>query len=78
MIEPFKRIVRRHWPRLRLRTILLLTFVFVAALPGFGALFLRVYENSLVRQTEAELIAQSAALAAIAAAELPVAAGAAR
>ncbi len=71
MIEPFKRVVRRHWPRLRLRTILLLTFVFVAALPGFGALFLRVYENSLVRQTEAELIAQSAALAAIGATEWP-------
>ena len=71
MIERFKRIVRRHWPRLRLRTILLLTFVFVAALPGVGALFLRVYENSLVRQTEAELIAQSAALAAAAAVEWP-------
>ena len=71
MIEPFKRVVRRHWPRLRLRTILLLTFVFVAALPGFGALFLRVYENSLVRQTEAELVAQSAALAAVAAADWP-------
>ncbi|WP_426265352.1 HAMP domain-containing sensor histidine kinase [Sphingomonas sp. PWP1-2] len=71
MIEPFKRVVRRHWPRLRLRTILLLTFVFVATLPGFGALFLRVYENSLVRQTEAELVSQSAALAAIAAADWP-------
>jgi signal transduction histidine kinase len=71
MIERVKRVVRRHWPRLRLRTILLLTFVFVAALPGFGALFLRVYENSLVRQTEAELVAQSAALAAAAAVEWP-------
>ncbi len=69
MIERFKRVVRRHWPRLRLRTILLLTFLFVAALPGFGALFLRVYENSLVRQTEAELVAQSAALAAAATVE---------
>ncbi|MEP9400471.1 HAMP domain-containing sensor histidine kinase [Sphingomonas sp. VNH70] len=64
MIEPFKRVVRRHWPRLRLRTILLLTFTFVAALPGVGALFLRVYENALVRQTEGELIAQAAALSA--------------
>ncbi len=71
MIEPFKRVVRRHWPRLRLRTILLLTFVFVAALPGVGALFLRVYENALVRQTEAELVAQGAALAAAAAADRP-------
>ncbi len=67
MIEPFKRVVRRHWPRLRLRTILLLTFTFVAALPGFGAVFLRVYENALVRQTEAELIAQASALSATAA-----------
>lgn len=66
MIEAFKRVVRRHWPPLTLRTILLLTFVFVAALPGVGALFLRVYENTLVRQTEAELIAQGAALAAAA------------
>ncbi len=71
MIERFKRVVRRHWPGLRLRTILLLTFVFVAALPGFGALFLRVYENSLVRQTEAELVSQSAALAATASFEWP-------
>lgn len=71
MIERLKRVVRRHWPRLRLRTILLLTFLFVAALPGFGALFLRVYENSLVRQTEAELVAQSAALAAVGTVEWP-------
>ncbi|MBD8547875.1 sensor histidine kinase [Sphingomonas sp. CFBP 8760] len=69
MIERVKRIVRRHWPRLRLRTILLLTFTFVAALPGVGALFLRVYENALVRQTEAALVAQGAALAAAAAVE---------
>ena len=74
MIEPFKRFVRRHWPPLRLRTILLLTFVFVAALPGFGALFLRVYENTLVRQTEAELVAQGVALSATAAADWPGAA----
>lgn len=66
MIARFKPLVRRHWPRLTLRTILLLTFTFVAALPGVGALFLRVYENTLVRQTEAELIAQGAALAAAA------------
>ncbi|MDH7640728.1 sensor histidine kinase [Sphingomonas oryzagri] len=71
MIEALKAPIRRHWPRLRLRTILLLTFVAVAALPGFGALFLRVYENTLVRQTEAELVAQGAALAAVAAADWP-------
>ena len=71
MTGAIRRAVRAHWPRMRLRTILLLTFVFVAALPGVGALFLRVYENTLVRQTESELVAQGAALAAAAAADLP-------
>ena len=33
-------------------------------MPGLGAVFLRVYENVLVRQTEAELIAQAAAFEA--------------
>jgi signal transduction histidine kinase len=63
LIRRTKDFLKRHWPRLRLRTILLMTFVFVAALPFFGAVFLRVYENTLVRQTEAELIAQSMVLA---------------
>ena len=66
---------KRHWPRLRLRTILFATLFLVAALPGFGAVFLRVYENTLVRQTEAELVAQGAALAAAAAADWPGATG---
>ena len=66
MFGAIKQWLRRHWPRLRLRTILFGTFLFVAALPGFGAVFLRVYENTLVRQTESELIAQGAALAAAA------------
>jgi two-component system, OmpR family, sensor histidine kinase ChvG len=35
-------------------------------LPGLSAIFLRVYENALVRQTEAELIAQGAVIAALA------------
>lgn len=65
MIGALKAVAKRHWPLLRLRTILLLAFVVVAALPGLGAVFLRVYENGLVRQTEAELIAQGAALASI-------------
>ncbi|WP_241656643.1 sensor histidine kinase [Sphingomonas oligophenolica] len=52
---------------MRLRTILFATLFVVAAMPGFGAVFLRVYENTLVRQTEAELVAQGAALAATAA-----------
>ena len=71
MITALKDWAKRHWPRLRLRTILFATLFVVAALPGFGAVFLRVYENTLVRQTEAELVAQGAALAAAAAADWP-------
>jgi two-component system sensor histidine kinase ChvG len=63
LIRPLKDFAKRHWPALRLRTLLFLTLLFVAALPGIGAVFLRVYENTLVQQTEAELIAQGAALA---------------
>jgi signal transduction histidine kinase len=63
LIRALKNILKRFWPRLRLRTILFATLLFVAALPGFGAVFLRVYENTLVQQTEAELIAQGAVLA---------------
>ncbi|MBA1158739.1 ATP-binding protein [Microvirga mediterraneensis] len=37
----------------------------VLALPLVSLVFFRLYENELIRQTEAELIAQSAALAAI-------------
>jgi signal transduction histidine kinase len=71
MTGALKALIKRYWPRLRLRTILLATLLFVAALPGVGALFLRVYENTLVRQTESELIAQGAALAAAAEAAWP-------
>lgn len=63
--------VRAHWPALRLRTILLSVLFFAAVLPGVSAIFLRVYENTLVRQTEAELIAQTAALSAAAEAMWP-------
>ncbi|HVQ07048.1 MAG TPA: HAMP domain-containing sensor histidine kinase [Allosphingosinicella sp.] len=63
MIGAAKALAKRFWPSLRLRTILFATLLFVAALPGFGAVFLRVYENSVVRQTEAELNAQGAVLA---------------
>lgn len=71
MIHASKEWLKRRWPRLRLRTILFAVLFFVAALPGVGAVALRVYENTLVRQTEAELIAQGAALAAAAAALWP-------
>jgi signal transduction histidine kinase len=78
MIVAFKNLLKRHWPRLRLRTILLGVLLFVAALPGVGAILLRVYENTLVRQTEVELVAQGAVLVAAAGgrfseAEVPVA-----
>jgi two-component system sensor histidine kinase ChvG len=64
MIAAAKALAKRFWPALRLRTILLAILLFAAAMPGVSAIFLRVYENTLVRQTEAELVAQGAALAA--------------
>lgn len=64
LIRAAKEWAKRHWPALSLRTILFGTLLFVAALPGFGAVFLRVYENTIVQQTEAELIAQGAVLSA--------------
>lgn len=64
MIWRLKDWAKTHWPALSLRTILFGTLLFVAALPGVAALSLRVYENTIVQQTEAELIAQSAVLAA--------------
>ena len=72
MIGLIKSLLVRFWPVLRLRTILFGVMLFVAALPGLSAIFLRVYENALVRRTEAELIAQSAAIAAAAAIVWPV------
>lgn len=67
MIERLRALARAVWPVMRLRWLFFGTLVFVAALPGFAALGLRVYENALVRRTEAEVVAQSAALAASAA-----------
>ncbi len=64
-----RRLIIRYWPTLRLRTIIFGTLMFVAALPGVGALYLRVYENALVRQTEAEVRALGVALAGEAALE---------
>lgn len=71
MIRAAKDWLKARWPRLSLRTIVFATLFTVAALPGIAAMFLRVYENTLVRQTEAELVAQGAALAATAAAQWP-------
>ena len=72
MIAAAKDWLKSRWPRVRLRTVLFATLFIVAALPGIGAVFLRVYENTLVRQTEAELVAQGAALAAAASLEWPL------
>jgi len=63
LITALKNFAKAHWPALSLRTILFGTLLFVAALPGVAALFLRVYENTIVQQTESELIAQGAVLA---------------
>ncbi|WP_202311401.1 MULTISPECIES: sensor histidine kinase [unclassified Mesorhizobium] len=51
--------------RPRLATIVVAILVLVMALPLVGLFFFRLYENQLVRQTEAELIAQGAVLAAV-------------
>ncbi|HEY4031550.1 MAG TPA: HAMP domain-containing sensor histidine kinase [Caulobacteraceae bacterium] len=71
MIGAAKAWAKRRWPALRLRTILFGVLLLAAALPGVSAIGLRVYENTLVRQTEAELVAQGAALASTAAALWP-------
>jgi signal transduction histidine kinase len=65
LIRALKNWAKARWPTLRLRTLLFGTLFLVASLPGFGAVFLRVYENALVRQTEAELVAQGAVMAAL-------------
>ncbi|MGE0283173.1 MAG: ATP-binding protein [Rhizobiaceae bacterium] len=56
--------------RPRLGTVVLGILLTVLALPLVGLFFFRLYENTLIRQTEAELIAQGAALSAIYAAEV--------
>lgn len=73
-VGALKAAIKGRWPALRLRSILLAVLLFAAAMPALGGLFLRSYENVLVRQTEAELAAQGAALAATAAALWPGAA----
>ena len=71
MIGAAKDFLKRHWPLLRLRTILLIVLLVVAAMPVAGMVLLRVYENTLVRQTEVELVSQGAALSATAQALWP-------
>ena len=50
--------------RPRLRTVLLLVNVVILVLPLAGLWLLRLYESALIRQTESELLAQGAVLAA--------------
>ncbi len=56
---------RRKWPAPRLRTVLLLSNLAILALPVAGLWALRLYESALLRQTEAELVAQAAVLASV-------------
>lgn len=49
---------------LRLRTILVLINLVILVLPLGGIAVLRIYESALIRQTESELIAQGAVIAA--------------
>ena len=65
-------LARRLWPVPRLRWLLFAVLLFAAAMPGIAALGLRVYENALVRRTEAEISAEAAALGASTALMCPV------
>ncbi len=56
--------VERKW-RPPLALVVFAVVATVLSLPLAGLFFFRIYENQLVRETEAELIAQSATLAAV-------------
>ena len=62
MSEPAANTSRKWRPSLSLVVFVVLTSVL--ALPLFSIYFLKVYQNQLIQQAEAELIAQSAVLAA--------------
>jgi two-component system sensor histidine kinase CreC len=64
--KPFARklLVRQKW-RPSLAMIVFAVLTTVTALPLAGLFFFRLYENQLIRQTEAELVAQCAVLAAL-------------
>ena len=63
------RLTRNKW-RPSIGLVVLAILLTVMALPLVGLFFFRIYENQLVRQTEAELIGQGAAIAAIYAREV--------
>jgi signal transduction histidine kinase len=56
--------LRQKW-RPSLSLVVFLVLASVLSLPLFSLYFLKVYQNQLIQQTEAELIAQSAALGAV-------------
>lgn len=60
---------KERW-RPRLATVVVVILILVMALPLVGLFFFRLYENQLIRQTEGELIAQGAVVAAIYAQEV--------
>ena len=71
--RPLRRVSMSAAPdkwRPRIGLVVLAILLTVMALPLVGLFFFRIYENQLVRQTEAELIGQGAALAAIYAREV--------
>lgn len=53
----------RALPRLGMRSLFILLGLLVLSLAGAGLVLFRVYDNQLIRQTEAELIAQGTSLA---------------
>jgi signal transduction histidine kinase len=63
LTEAYKRARQKWRPSLSLVVFLVLTAVL--SLPLFSLYFLKLYQNELIQQTESELIAQSAALAAV-------------
>ncbi len=56
--------MKQKW-RPHLRTIILAMLLIALMMPLAGLFFFRVYENQLIRQTESELIAQSAVIASV-------------
>ena len=60
---------KERW-RPRLATVVIAILILVMALPLVGLFFFRLYENQLIRQTEGELIAQGAVVAAVFAKEV--------
>lgn len=61
--------VARKW-RPSIAVVVALVIVTALALPLAGLFFFRIYENQLIRQTEADLIGQSAVMAAVMAREI--------